>query len=129
MPPTETGRPRRARCFPRASVLREPVGVGACNHTVQLSDDELRRQDRTRARLRQHGRGESRRRKTRSRRRALPHRRLGAAAGVVNFVNGLGAGVGEALFASDSFDMISFTGSTAVGTRIQETAARRMKRR
>jgi len=48
--------------------------------------------------------------------------------GVVNFVNGAGPEIGETLVASESVDMISFTGSTAVGTRIQETAAKRMKR-
>lgn len=48
--------------------------------------------------------------------------------GVVNFVCGSGAEVGAALTTSPDVDMISFTGSTAVGRRIQETAAGRMKR-
>jgi len=48
--------------------------------------------------------------------------------GVVNFVGGPGAEAGEGLVASPGVDMISFTGSTAVGVRIQESAARRMKR-
>ena len=48
--------------------------------------------------------------------------------GVVNFVCGSGPELGEALVASDCVDMISFTGSTAVGLRIQEVAARRLKR-
>jgi acyl-CoA reductase-like NAD-dependent aldehyde dehydrogenase len=48
--------------------------------------------------------------------------------GVVNFVCGSGPELGEALVASDDVDMISFTGSTAVGLRIQEVAARRLKR-
>jgi len=48
--------------------------------------------------------------------------------GVVNFVNGSGPEIGEALVGSNAVDMVSFTGSTAVGMRIQESAARRMKR-
>ena len=48
--------------------------------------------------------------------------------GVVNFVNGEGAEIGEALVRSPDVDMISFTGSTAVGRRIKEAAAGRMKR-
>jgi acyl-CoA reductase-like NAD-dependent aldehyde dehydrogenase len=48
--------------------------------------------------------------------------------GVVNFVCGSGPDVGEALVASDDVDMISFTGSTTVGLKIQEVAARRLKR-
>jgi acyl-CoA reductase-like NAD-dependent aldehyde dehydrogenase len=48
--------------------------------------------------------------------------------GVVNFVCGSGPEIGAALTASPAVDMISFTGSTAVGRKIQETAASRMKR-
>jgi acyl-CoA reductase-like NAD-dependent aldehyde dehydrogenase len=48
--------------------------------------------------------------------------------GVVSFVCGSGADVGEALVASDDVDMITFTGSTAVGLRIQAVAAARLKR-
>lgn len=48
--------------------------------------------------------------------------------GVVNFVCGSGPELGEALVASDAVDMISFTGSTAVGLAIQTEAARRLKR-
>jgi acyl-CoA reductase-like NAD-dependent aldehyde dehydrogenase len=48
--------------------------------------------------------------------------------GVINFLCGSGAEVGEALVASDDVDMISFTGSTGVGLKIQETAAKRLKR-
>jgi acyl-CoA reductase-like NAD-dependent aldehyde dehydrogenase len=48
--------------------------------------------------------------------------------GVVNFVCGSSPAVGEALVDSPDVAMISFTGSTAVGLRIQETAARRLKR-
>jgi len=48
--------------------------------------------------------------------------------GVLNFVCGAGPAVGEALVESPAVDMISFTGSTTVGLRIQETAARRLKR-
>jgi acyl-CoA reductase-like NAD-dependent aldehyde dehydrogenase len=48
--------------------------------------------------------------------------------GVVNFVCGTGPELGEALVASEAVDMISFTGSTAVGLKIQEVAAYRLKR-
>jgi acyl-CoA reductase-like NAD-dependent aldehyde dehydrogenase len=48
--------------------------------------------------------------------------------GVLNFVCGRGAEVGEALSDSPDVDMISFTGSTLVGSRIQAAAAPRMKR-
>ncbi|MFO7279594.1 MAG: aldehyde dehydrogenase family protein [Thermoanaerobacterales bacterium] len=48
--------------------------------------------------------------------------------GVVNIVTGSGAAVGEALVASPHVDMVSFTGSTAVGRRIGEVAGRDMKR-
>jgi len=50
-------------------------------------------------------------------------------AGVFNVVtSGDPAKVGDVLTGDPRVDMISFTGSTAVGTRIQETAAKRMKR-
>ncbi len=48
--------------------------------------------------------------------------------GVINFVNGAGPDIGQALVESPDVDMISFTGSTPVGRAIEETAARRMKR-
>ena len=48
--------------------------------------------------------------------------------GVVNFVCGSGPEVGAALSDSDDVDMISFTGSSEVGGRIQAAAAPRMKR-
>jgi acyl-CoA reductase-like NAD-dependent aldehyde dehydrogenase len=48
--------------------------------------------------------------------------------GVVNFVCGSGPEVGEALVASPDVDMISVTGSTTVGLKIQEVAARRLAR-
>jgi acyl-CoA reductase-like NAD-dependent aldehyde dehydrogenase len=48
--------------------------------------------------------------------------------GVVNFVCGSGPAIGEALTTSADVDMISFTGSTAVGRKIQEGAAARMQR-
>jgi acyl-CoA reductase-like NAD-dependent aldehyde dehydrogenase len=52
----------------------------------------------------------------------------GFPAGVVNIVVGSGADVGEALVASPSVDMVSFTGSTVVGRRIGEVAGGTMKR-
>ena len=48
--------------------------------------------------------------------------------GVVNFVCGAGPDIGAALTTSPDVDMISFTGSTLVGRKIQEDAAPRLKR-
>ncbi|MGH9186667.1 MAG: aldehyde dehydrogenase family protein, partial [Acidimicrobiales bacterium] len=48
--------------------------------------------------------------------------------GVVNVVSGSATAIGETLVASADVDMISFTGSTAVGRRIGEVAGRDMKR-
>ncbi len=47
--------------------------------------------------------------------------------GVLNVVTGSGAESGQALVEAD-IDMVSFTGSTPVGTKIAETAGRGMKR-
>ena len=47
-------------------------------------------------------------------------------AGVLNVVHGKGAETGEALINNPNVDKISFTGSTAVGTRILEAAAPRV---
>ncbi|MGW1027440.1 aldehyde dehydrogenase family protein [Streptomyces sp. NPDC002577] len=52
----------------------------------------------------------------------------GAPPGVVNVVSGADAGVGEAAVESPDVDMVSFTGSTAVGQRIAEVCGRGMKR-
>ncbi len=48
--------------------------------------------------------------------------------GVVNFICGSGPDVGEALTTSPDVDMVSFTGSTVVGSIIEQAAARTMKR-
>jgi phenylacetaldehyde dehydrogenase len=48
--------------------------------------------------------------------------------GVVNYVCGSSPDIGAALTTTADVDMISFTGSTAVGRRIQEAAAPRLKR-
>jgi phenylacetaldehyde dehydrogenase len=48
--------------------------------------------------------------------------------GVLNIVTGSGPDVGEALVTSPDVDMVSFTGSTAVGVRIAEAGARTMTR-
>ncbi|MFF5980970.1 aldehyde dehydrogenase family protein [Streptomyces olindensis] len=53
----------------------------------------------------------------------------GVPPGVVNVVSGRSTGVGEAAVASPDVDMVSFTGSTAVGQRIAEVCGRDMKRR
>jgi acyl-CoA reductase-like NAD-dependent aldehyde dehydrogenase len=52
----------------------------------------------------------------------------GAPPGVVNVVSGRSTDVGEAAVASPDVDMVSFTGSTAVGRRIAEVCGRDMKR-
>ncbi|MFZ3569881.1 aldehyde dehydrogenase family protein [Streptomyces sp. BH097] len=52
----------------------------------------------------------------------------GAPPGVVNVVSGTEVGVGEAAVDSPDVDMVSFTGSTAVGQRIGEVCGRSMKR-
>ncbi|PBC83044.1 Acyl-CoA reductase [Streptomyces sp. 2224.1] len=52
----------------------------------------------------------------------------GAPPGVVNVVSGACAEVGEAAVDSPDVDMVSFTGSTAVGQRIAEVCGRGMKR-
>ncbi|WEJ08607.1 aldehyde dehydrogenase family protein [Sinorhizobium prairiense] len=52
----------------------------------------------------------------------------GVPAGVYNMIQGQGAVVGEALSAHPGVDMMSFTGSTAAGIRIAQTAARTVKR-
>ncbi|MFI2617968.1 aldehyde dehydrogenase family protein [Streptomyces sp. NPDC018584] len=52
----------------------------------------------------------------------------GVPPGVVNVVSGTDAAVGEAAVASPDVDMVSFTGSTAVGRRIGEVCGRDMKR-
>jgi acyl-CoA reductase-like NAD-dependent aldehyde dehydrogenase len=52
----------------------------------------------------------------------------GVPPGVVNVVSGSRAEVGEAAVDSPDVDMVSFTGSTAVGQRIAEVCGRGMKR-
>ncbi|MFF4574914.1 aldehyde dehydrogenase family protein [Streptomyces sp. NPDC001410] len=52
----------------------------------------------------------------------------GAPAGVVNVVSGRATDVGAAAVASPDVDMVSFTGSTAVGQRIAEVCGRDMRR-
>ncbi|ORT58691.1 aldehyde dehydrogenase family protein [Streptomyces sp. CB03238] len=52
----------------------------------------------------------------------------GTPPGVVNVVTGAGAAVGEAVVGSPDVDMVSFTGSTAVGQRIGEVCGREVKR-
>ncbi len=52
----------------------------------------------------------------------------GVPPGVVNVVSGSRTQVGEAAVESPDVDMVSFTGSTAVGQRIAEVCGRGMKR-
>src|SRR5213080_1590380 len=107
--PVEQGLPPReaGRAVAAGVIVREPVGVVACGNTVVVKP--------------------------------APVDPLGVAElcrivdavlppGVLNFVNGGGPEIGEALVRSPDVDMISFTGSTAVGRRVKEAAAARMKR-
>ncbi|MGB9695938.1 MAG: aldehyde dehydrogenase family protein [Ignavibacteria bacterium] len=48
--------------------------------------------------------------------------------GVINLVHGKGTVVGEAFLANKDIDLISFTGSSAVGRRINEVGGRELKR-
>ncbi|MES4886675.1 aldehyde dehydrogenase family protein [Streptomyces sp. NPDC096012] len=52
----------------------------------------------------------------------------GVPPGVVNVVSGRDTALGEAVVACDDVDMVSFTGSTAVGRRIAEVCGRDMRR-
>jgi acyl-CoA reductase-like NAD-dependent aldehyde dehydrogenase len=52
---------------------------------------------------------------------------VGFPPGVVNVITGSTPVTGEALVATRDIDMVSFTGSTAVGTRIAEVGGRTMK--
>ncbi|MFJ7019747.1 aldehyde dehydrogenase family protein [Streptomyces sp. NPDC101117] len=52
----------------------------------------------------------------------------GAPPGVVNVVSARSVAVGEAVVSSPDVDMVSFTGSTAVGQRIAEVCGRDMRR-
>jgi acyl-CoA reductase-like NAD-dependent aldehyde dehydrogenase len=53
---------------------------------------------------------------------------VGLPAGVLNIVTGTGPEVGEAIVRHPGVDMVSFTGSTAVGRKIGATAAETIKR-
>lgn len=53
---------------------------------------------------------------------------VGLPAGVFNLVSGPGPGLGEWLAGHSDVDMVSFTGSTRVGTRIAELAAQNVTR-
>jgi betaine-aldehyde dehydrogenase len=52
----------------------------------------------------------------------------GIPAGVINVVTGTGSVVGDAITGHRDVDMISFTGSTAIGKRIAKRAAEQVKR-
>src|SRR5205807_9340020 len=53
---------------------------------------------------------------------------VGLPAGVFNLVTGVGPVVGEAIAAHPDVDMVSFTGSTRAGKRVQELASQTVKR-
>ena len=132
---------RSRRTTPRAAARRAGAAIAfgrrraradrrrRLHHAVQLPDDELRRQDRPGARVRQHGRGEAGAGRSARRRRALPHRRRRCCRPASSTSSAARARrSARRSSTSPDVDMISFTGSTAVGLRIQEAAARRMKR-
>jgi acyl-CoA reductase-like NAD-dependent aldehyde dehydrogenase len=52
----------------------------------------------------------------------------GVPAGVVNVVTGYGQTVGQAILDSDGVDMVSFTGSTAVGRKVIAASAKTIKK-
>lgn len=52
----------------------------------------------------------------------------GVPAGVINIVHGTGSEVGMSIVEHDDIELISFTGSTAVGKKISEIASRSLKR-
>lgn len=54
--------------------------------------------------------------------------RTGIPDGVVNFVTGAGSKVGSEIASNSDIDVVSFTGSTAVGTQVEAAAARDGKR-
>jgi acyl-CoA reductase-like NAD-dependent aldehyde dehydrogenase len=54
--------------------------------------------------------------------------KAGLPSGVINVVTGTGARVGEALIDHPDIQMVSFTGSTAVGKRIAQRAGEQLKR-
>ncbi|WP_030776074.1 aldehyde dehydrogenase family protein [Streptomyces sp. NRRL S-920] len=54
--------------------------------------------------------------------------KVGLPPGVFNMVSGTGPVVGEALAAHPGVDLVSFTGSTAVGRRVSRLAAKTVKR-
>lgn len=56
----------------------------------------------------------------------LVHEKTALPAGVYNVVTGFGPEAGEALVEHDDVDKIAFTGSTATGRTISETAGRRL---
>ena len=58
---------------------------------------------------------------------ALAHE-AGVPGGVINVVTGLGVSVGSRLSEHPDIDVISFTGSTAVGRQVAATASRNLKR-
>jgi betaine-aldehyde dehydrogenase len=58
---------------------------------------------------------------------ALAHE-AGVPGGVINVVTGLGESVGNRLSEHPDIDVISFTGSTAVGRQVAATASRNLKR-
>lgn len=53
---------------------------------------------------------------------------VGVPQGVINFVQGSGRVIGEAITAHPDVDMVSITGSVGAGARVMEVAARRVKK-
>ena len=104
--------------------------VGAIT-PVELPAAPGRREGRRRARRRLHGRAQAGRGHAADRvpaRATSFARRPGCPAGVLNVVSGTGPVAGQALVEHPGVDMVSFTGSTAVGRRIGAIAGGALKR-
>jgi acyl-CoA reductase-like NAD-dependent aldehyde dehydrogenase len=107
--------------------VREPVGVVACitPYNFPMTNCAGRSARRWRA---ARGGGEAGASRSARHRRARRMVDSILPPGVLNFVCGSAPEIGAALCESPDVDMVSFTGSTAVGQQIQATAARSMKR-
>ena len=110
-------------------VVRRAGRRGRRDHAVELPAAPGGREGRPGARRRLHGGAQAERGHPAGGVPALRRgRRGGLPAGVFNLVTGTGPVAGEALAAHPDVDMVSFTGSTAVGRRIAHAAADRIAR-
>ncbi len=112
-----------------ATVLKEPIGVVVDHHALELPVLDPVAEAALRAGRRLHLRGQALGND------ALDHHdagrspvQAGLPAGVVNIVLGYGQPVGAVMTAHRDVDMVTFTGSTAVGKLISRTAADNLKK-